>query len=506
MSTTFKIKPKTLLLLSFLTVVLFIFFSYRLSETPNGINTDEASYGYNGILLAQNLQDSHGRFLPLFVLSSDNKVWYAPYMQYLVALLFKLFGPSVYVMRLASVVITVFSALLTLYFAQLLFNQKTALITLISFLIIPEVMIETHTPLEHMIVVPFVLLWLISLFKYKQNLDNKYLVFAALSLGSGFYSYAGIRPMVAVWILITIFYVIYLNLLNQKLSQKLLTSKKLIIPLLTFSLTALPFFAVIPILEYYYSGAVLNRASFEVESIYSFFYYYLSSFDLSFLFVTGDKLQIQSTLRHGMFLLSTLPIFAIGLYQSFKQKSDYLRLLGMTFFISPLLYGYVGAAYFAHRLLYMVPFYTIFMTLGIKKMIANKNHWLRYCTYILFILVIINYFDFWRYYMFGYPKDTYHIFYHLEDYSKPYRALSNEVSKRSLQPFLSTHVARLNRIDISDSELFARAIYFPKLPNVLDEEKDELPGNGILLSTKVSVIGLKRLDSDALPFYLFVRE
>lgn len=501
---TSKIKQKTLLLLFILISFLFIFFSFRLADTPNGINEDEASYGYNGISLTRNLRDQHGRFLPLFILGSDNQTWYPPYEQYLVALLFKLSGPSVFVMRFASVLITVFSALLTLYFARLLFDRKFAFITLISFLIIPEVMIETHTPLEHMIVVPFVLLWLISLLKYRRSFENKYLIFAALSLGAGFYSYGGIRPLVAVWILTSIAYVAYLNWPGNRLSFKSLATKKFLIPLLTFSLAVLPFFAIIPTLEFYYSGAVLSRTTFKVNSIYSFFYYYLASFDISFLFVTGDKLLIQSTLRHGMFLVSTLPIFAIGLYQTFKKRSNYLTLLGIIFLTSPLLYGFVGSAYFAHRLLYMVPFYTIFLTLGVKEIITNKNRWLKYGSYVLCILVIINYFDFWSYYMFQYPKDTSHIFHHLENYNKPYKELSKEATQRKLQPYLSPRVARLDGMNISDPELFSRAIYFPKLPSVLGEQ-DSLPSNSILLSDKDNIVGLKRLDSNALPFYLYIR-
>ncbi len=498
-------KPKTFLSIGILIIFLFIFFSFRLADTPNGITEDEASYGYNGILLAQNLRDAHGRFLPLFILGSNNVTWYPPYMQYLVALLFKLFGPSVYVLRLATVVITVISALLTLYFARLLFDKKSAFITLISFIIIPEVMIVTHTPYEHMIVVTFVLLWLISLFKYRRSFDNKYLIFAALSLGTGFYAYGGIRPLVAIWILISIGYISYLNRPAQKLSLKTLTRKKFLVPLFTFTLTALPFFAVIPLLEHYYGGAVLNRVSFNISSLYSFFYYYLASFDISFLFITGDKLLVQSTLRHGMFLLSTLPIFAIGIYQTFRNGSDYLRLLGITFLISPLLFGFVGSTFFAHRLLYMVPFYSIFFTLGIKMILDNKNRLFKYTGFILFFLITINYFDFWRYYMFIYPKDTYHIFYHLEDYNKPYKELYLKVKERQLQPFLSTRVARLDGVNIKDPELFARAIYFPKLPGVIDEQKETLPNDGILLSDQANLPNLKKLDSDSLPFYLYIK-
>jgi len=107
--------------------------------------------------------------------------------------------------------------------------------------------------------------------------------------------------------------------------------------------------------------------------------------------------------------------------------------------------------------------------------------------------------------MFIYPKDTYHIFYHLEDYNKPYKELYLKVKERQLQPFLSTRVARLDGVNIKDPELFARAIYFPKLPGVIDEQKETLPNDGILLSDQANLPNLKKLDSDSLPFYLYIK-
>ncbi|MBI2596075.1 glycosyltransferase family 39 protein [Candidatus Daviesbacteria bacterium] len=490
--TFLKIKQSFLLVI-ILTILLFIFYSFRLAETPDGITADEASYGYNGISLADNLHDQNGRFLPIFILGTDGVTWYPPYMQYLAALFFKLLGPSVFAMRFATVFVTVLSALLMFYFARLLLNKKYGLIALLSFMITPEVLIETHTPFEHMIVIPFVLIWLISLYKYKLHLERKYLIFAALSLGISIYSYGGVRPLVPIWVLASSFYIIYL------------TGKQFLAPLLTFAVTILPFFAIIPILEHYYSGAVLNRVSFKVSSIYSFFYYYLASFDISFLFVTGDKLLVQSTGRHGMFLLSTLPIFLVGIYQAFRKGSAFLTLLGVTFFISPLLYGFVGSAFFAHRLLYMVPFYCVFFILGIKKLLENRYKFLRYGSFILIFLIMINFLDFWRYYIFNFPKDTYHLFHHLEDRNKPYQELYHQAKNRGLEPFLSTRVARLDKVNISDPELFSRALYFPKLPNVLDEQKDLLPENGILLSDQDNLPNVKKLAVDILPFHLYIR-
>jgi len=180
-------------------------------------------------------------------------------------------------------------------------------------------------------------------------------------------------------------------------------------------------------------------------------------------------------------------------------------MLGITFFTTPLLLGFVGTIHIAHRLMYMIPLYCIFIALGVKEVVENRNLLIRYLSFALFILVLINYFDFWRYYMYDYPKDTYHIFFHLEDFEKPYKALFDESKARDLKPYFSERVARADGININSSELFARALYFPILPETVGEDV-VLPSNAILLSDKLEIEGLKKLDVASGSFNLFTTE
>lgn len=401
----------SLLPLILLTVLLFLFFTYKLTEVPSGINLDEVQYGYNGILLANTWHDQNGRFLPPFILDPKHEAWYPPYMQYLIVISFKIFGPSIWALRLPTAILSTLSAFLIFYLAKLIWNQKTARLSLLAFVITPEVLIETHSALEHIIVIPFTTLWLIFLWKYQQDRNKKYLIMAALTLGFGFYSYAGIRPEVVIWTLLTIGYVAYLNWSKVK--------QKIIQPLLYFLISLLPFLVVIPFLEKHFSGAIFYHQTFQIPSIYNFLYYFLASFDPSFLFLSGDKLLVQSTGHHGMFLLASLPILAVGIYQALQKRQAYFNLLIITFFLSPLLLGFVGSAFFAHRLMYMIPLYCLFFTLGFLELMKLKS-WFKVLSLSLILLVAINFLDFWHYYMFDYPKDTYHIFYHIKDLSKPY--------------------------------------------------------------------------------------
>lgn len=501
-----KITFKSTLAYIIIATVLFLFFSFKLAQVPNGINLDEASYGHNGVLLAQNLRDQHGRRFPIFILGSDNKTWYAPYMQYLVALMFKLFGPSVFTMRLASVIVTVVSGLLVYYFADLIFTKKKyyPLIALAAFVTIPEVMIETHTPLEHMIVVPFTLVWLIGIFKYKETVKNKFLALSALSLGIGFYSYAGIRPFVAVWAVASVLFILYLNLKSREISLEIIKNKKLLMSLLVFVLTIAPFFAIIPLLEFYYAGAVLNGVKLKIDFLYEFFYYYISSFDFSFLFVKGDKLMIQSTLKYGMFLISSLPLFLMGIYQSFKKKDPYFVFLGITFLLTPLLYGFVKSEYFAHRLLYMVPFYAVFVSLAVTEIIENRQKWVRFAGYALFVLVVLNYVSFWKYYMFTYPKDTANLFHHIEKYEEIYKEFKKVAQEKNLKPYISKRITPYDGTNEHDPELFAQAIYFPQPPTILENE-EALPENAILLTEKNDLKEFKKVEVKTNPYFVYTK-
>lgn len=487
-----KSRLKNFLLIALAAVFLLTFFSYRLADVPGGITVDEAASGFNGALLARTLHDQNGRFLPVFVLSIHDTDWRTPYTQYSIALFFRLFGASVFNMRLTNVVVTVISTLLMFYLGHIIFGKKGAIISSLIFIATPALMIQTHLGVDPVWVLPFVLLWLIGLFKYKSTANNKYLVLAALSLGLGFYSYKGIRPPIIIWSLMSLAYISFLSWpVRQEFSR---ACKKVFKPLLIFSVTLFPFFAIIPLLDAHYAGAVFGNQSYIPSSIYSFFYYYLASFDPSFLFVQGDKLLVQSTGRHGMFLLASLPLFAFGLYQALRSGKDFFIFLAAAFFLSPLLFGLVGSAFFAHRLLFMVPFYCLFFTLGLLKLLENRHQMVKFGAFLVVMAIAVNFFDFWHYYIFDYPKDTYHLFYHLEDFQAPYQALYKQAEEKKLTPYLSRGFARLDGIDIGDPELFARAIYFPVLPKLLDESKEALPAGGILLSGAAGLPGLEKLN------------
>ena len=377
-----------------------LFFSYRILETPPGITVDEAAFGYNAVLLAETAHDQNGRFMPVFVLSINGGDWRQPVSQYYLTAIFKLFSPSLLSLRLSTVAVLLTSAYLTYFWLSKVLDKKAGLIGSLVFLTTPLVMIQTHMALDNIFPVPFTLLWLIFLWYFSKTKSLKYLVLAGISLGINFYTYKAMRATVPIWCLLTTVY-LFRGLHGRYTKKDLQIFFK---RTLFFCLGVLPFFAIIPLLEQKYPGAVFNSQGFKWTSVYDFLYPYLSSFDPSFLFIRGDETVYHSTGVHGMLLLSTLPFFLIGLYRA-VQKRGFWTFFIAVFLATPLLFGFVNSVHRASRLMAFIPPFVAITTLGLLSLWEIRNKLLHGVLIVSTIIMFaINYFDFVNYYWYTYPK------------------------------------------------------------------------------------------------------
>lgn len=476
---------RNLLLLLIALILIGFLFSYKLLEIPGELTSDEAAFGYNGVLLSETLHDRWGRFLPVFVLTRERTLWYEPITQYYLVSLFKVFGPSVFLLRFSSVIVTLASTILIFILSKELLGKTAAFLAAFLFLTTPILMIQSHMGMDNIMPIPFVILWLLSLLYFQRKGNLEYLLLAGIFLGFGFYSYKGMRGMVPVFLLISLIYLKFS--FKDSLTVFLKRTGYLILGIA-------PFIAIIPFLEAKYSGAVFNRYQFSWEGVYSFLYPFFSSFDPTFLFIKGDALSIHSTGRHGMMLLSSLPLFIIGSYQAVKKRNFWLLILA-AFFLAPFLYGLVNSVHRASRLMAIIPPYVLISTLGgvwlwqtkIKNVFINTKVLLA----AIIVLMIVNYYDFTSYYWFTYPKVT-----HQENkllVYKSYQALAEQAKQRGLTPYLSSN------LDDGDSGLFFEAIYFDQPIGRWTDGRDTLPSGSILLSERKEIPGFKRLEVD-LPY------
>lgn len=416
-------------------------FSFKITEVPPGINGDEAAIGYNAALVAKTGRDSSGRFLPLFVSTFDLTDWKQPVTFYSTVLAFKIFGTSYAMLRQVSVVLILISAVLIVLLSQELFGRKMAFISLAIFLTIPAILIQSHLALENIAPVPFTILWLWMLTKYQKIRQSRYLHLAGLFLGIELFTYPGLRIIFPVFFCLTLALIFYL--------EKKKNFKSLVKPWIQFAIIALIFPLIMWLVRNHYPGAILayNRPH-ALPSYQIFFLSYVSSYDPSFLFITGDTTPYHSTGKQGVFLLATLPLFILGLGRIIRKKEIMLWFILAGFFSAPLLYGLAETVHRGSRLLVILPPYTIITTAGVLTLIKLKNkRWRIGLSALMLLLICLNYYDFARDYYFDYPRRV------DSQFAKPYQVVFDQASQlirtKHLNAYLQDDFKSQNEIAVN---------------------------------------------------------
>ena len=457
---------KKLIIIAFIIIGLFALYSYKLLEVPSGLTVDEASFGYNAALLSQTGKDERGLPHPIFVLSVVGKDWRQPITQYYLTALFKIFGASVYLLRFSSVIIAVACVFGVYFLSAPILGIFGGIIAAAITALAPIITIQAHLALDNIMPMPFVILWLISLFHYRKSHNSRWLIICALALGFSFYSYKGMRAITPTWIVLTAGWIFW-DWLHQRAKKT---------DLLIFLLVLSPFFLVIPHLEKNYAGAILGNSSPGFGNVYDFFLPYLSSFDLSYLFIRGDSTDFHSTGRHGMLLLATLPFIIVGIHAALKSKDIFSKFVLLALITGPLLYGTVGSDHRFSRLLALVPLYAFLGGLGFTRLWQSRVVWSKFISIIVIILMIINYTDFANYYLHDYPPIIRNLLGDMSYYPS-LATFKSEVNLTKLEPVVHQGVAAGG----GESLKFFEVAYFGKLLRTIPD--DSSPGDGELLLT-----------------------
>lgn len=381
---------------SLLFVGIFFLLSYKITEVPPGLDTDESSIGYNAGLISENLTDENNHFHPVFILTLDGKDWKQPITIYSTALLFKILGISFFNLRLVSVLFALISCFLFLGLLRLFFSEKLSLIGLILFIFSPSVLIHSHLAMENIALLPFFLSWLYLLLSYSIQPQTWKIFLSGIFLGLSFYSYKGMHAMVPVYFLLSLGYLLYLGYFKK-------------IPLIKsfflFLLGSAPFLLPLKRFQIYYAGAVYDPAIVSLPSFFNAAYIYLSSFDFSFLFVAGERMSPRMTGQYGLFLMPTLVLLFLGLLQLIKERNFNYYFILIALLFTPLPLILVGSVYKASRLLPYIPLVTFIFILGVKMIFEGGNRYFRKVLILVFTVAIVaSYINFVNYYWREYPR------------------------------------------------------------------------------------------------------
>lgn len=457
---------KNSFILIIVTAALFFLYSYKLLEVPTGLTVDEASFGYNAALLSQTGRDERGLPHPIFILYQAGKDWRQPLTQYYLAALFKVFGPSVFLLRASSVIIAVFSVTALYFLARPLLSASAALVAALTLALAPILMIQAHLGLDNIMPVPFVILWLYSFWRYFRDRNSYWLIICALSLGFSFYSYKGMRAITPIWIGLTLIWLL------SDWRRKRTTPRDLFL----FGITLAPFFLIIPHLERNYAGAILGNAAPSLNNLYDFFRTYLSSFDPSALFIRGDSTIFHSTGRHGMLLLASSPLVVTGIYAAMRAKNNFFRFILIALLCGPILFGTVGSEHRFSRLLALLPLYALLSGLGFQFLWQHRRVWVRAIPVVILFLMALNYFDFARFYWRDYSaltRDALGDMSYFRDLDK----LKQQANETGLEPTIHKSLA----VGGGETVKFFQLVYFSRLLRMIPD--DQGAQEGVLLFT-----------------------
>lgn len=423
-------------------------FTFRILDVPPGINGDESVIGLNAALVAKNGIDSNGKFLPLFTTIAGSQDWKQPVTFYSTSLAFRIFGTSYFVLRAVSVFFVLLSGSLIFLLVYELVGFRAALWSLLIFATTPIVMIQSHLALENIAPVPFIAFWLWTVVKYSKDRKDRYLILAAVSLALSIYSYLGLRLVAPPLIILTAFFIYYLNRKDPGRGAR---------KSLTFLAAIIPFLLILLVAKGIYPGSLLGLyRPYQISSYQQIILSYISSFDPSFLFIKGDTTQYHSTGKQGMFLLASLPLFLLGAARVIQKKQPILTFVMVSFFLIPIFYGLGSDIHRASRLLSMIPPFVVISSIGTMTLMDTKHKLWRFVFIFAAILVIsFNFVDFLRDYWYEYPKRV------KSEFSKPYHLVFERAAflskSNNLTPFIQEDFKMQNVI----AENFFEQVYFP---------------------------------------------
>ena len=326
---------------------------WQLGVTPKGFYLDEAALGYNAYSIMETGKDEFGKTWPvLFRSFTDFK---APIYTYLLIVIYKIWGMSVWSTRLLSAVGGVIGIWFSFWLIKNLSNKTNlALIFTALLAISPWHLIFSRTSYETNISLTFLIIAIWSFYKYKEN--DKWLILTALMSGLSFLTYHSERVIVPL-----IFLILFIkeakNLFDKKNVKTLIIAFLLGFGLIfpTIKLMATPgFLSRLNSLSILSDGVKKpwgydenlsgwKKTVFNNKTILKtreFGSLYTSYFSPRYLFGLGDSGPRSSYPDITPMWFWQLPFWIIGISWLFKktshQESDFKFLVILLLFISPI--------------------------------------------------------------------------------------------------------------------------------------------------------------------------
>jgi hypothetical protein len=418
-----------LLLLLILLVSLFIR-SYSLLSSPPSLFSDEVDAAYQAYVFNQCGTDYHGNKLPTHFQSfADNRT--SAYI-YSIALTQLLTGPTAASARIPSIIFGTLSVLAIFLLVKSKYSIKTAFIAAFLLAVSPWAIHYSRTGFEVSGMLFFYIMALYYFELFKKSKLNRHLILSAIFFVITPYYYSTAK-------LFTLITGVVLAIRNYKLLLGKGRIKKTIISLIPALIISIPLilstikgesgyrFSYISIfsdptisqqvdakrlkISHTRSPYTLGQQPTLIDKLFInkytltaklFTHNYLASFSNNFLFVSGDE-NLRHSSGKGLFYLidALFLLFAFKIFLKKKSRDILILLL-----LSPIPFSLTRDSTSPHatRLILMLPFLIIFLSLSINSLIKKYS----YLLYPIIFIYLISFFNFFHHYLFIYPQESSH--------------------------------------------------------------------------------------------------
>jgi uncharacterized membrane protein len=488
----------------FITSIIFFSFLlrlYKLDQLPVGLNVDEASNGYDAFSLGYNGRDQHGNLLPIMFKSFHD--WVSPLLTYLTVPFVKIFGLSVWSVRLPVALLGSLSVVLTFLNLKKLGVKPvwqvfgTLLIglggwhILVSRWAIPPSAVPFFSTL---------LLW--SIFSLVENENSQgfrqqitRMLLTTISALLLIYAYPTQK------VFVPLFFTFSSALLWIVRPQ---LRRSLVVGFLAFVLGALPLLLPSALHPEIYNKRYAQSSIFDDRyPIVTFVTEYFDYFSPGFLFFEGDRSTIHQVdgvptftvalllpLVAGAFLVIQQGVFFIRKRNNDDVKTLFLLLLGGWILISPIPAALTDDPRHTLRVIHLFPSLILLITVGAEYLVTvlkelTTRKVLKVTIAVLFISHLLHFTQF------------------LIQYNTAYRYTTtlsfNGGLEKEVLAVVNNNACKKITLDVGINQPYIYYLFFTKyLPSatLYEELQDRTDYGYVQTTTKIGNVLFQPLDSD----------
>jgi 4-amino-4-deoxy-L-arabinose transferase-like glycosyltransferase len=403
-----------------LLIVLGIFLRvYQFNSLPGGLFMDEINIAVDAKTLAENGTDQYGNHLPFtFEDVTDFKL---PVYIYLSAIMYKIFGPHVFTVRIVALLASISTIFSLGYLTKVLFKKRPylPLITMAIIAISPFAIHFARIAYETTLATFFISIFLISLVKvFREERKLLWFILGSVSAILSTYTYPGPRFIIPVFTFILFLVSFFVSFEGKPKKQTcmalfgfLIVAGLSFIPNFIFASTANDRSLRLSYLLEDTSGTgPLSIITSKISSVVSSWIYL---FNLEFLFDKGDIFAYRSgTKEIGIFLSIFIIPYITGIFyyiKTFRLKNFPLLFLGLFALVAGLPSALTSGVPYASRMIQMLIPLCILIGLGIEQILeflSKRDKKLQAMIYLIVGIVLLYQIGLFSYIYFVHFKST----------------------------------------------------------------------------------------------------